>query len=329
MIKSFLSVLGALCVVCIGFAQQGPYHPGPGNVGTHAIHMDSSLIVGWAEEPLIERGYENIANPVQATTAGSALAAGQKADGITISLGDSGIATYHFVTPLTDKPGYDIAVYENGFYSPADLGYFLEFAFVEISSNGTDFFQFPSIAVRDTAQQIASYGVTDPTQYDGLAGKYTTGYGVPFDFSVLDTVSELDLTHIVSVRIVDVVGSVLPLHAQRASNGWMVNDPYPTEFAAGGFDLDALAILDQRAVNVPKPTALSWRIYPNPTQSLLHLETGSVNPELVSIVGIDGQLMWQEKVTRSVIIQVDQWPKGLYFMVAHSTRRNRQIIVVH
>ena len=329
MIKCCISIIGALCSICNGFAQLGPYHPGPGNVGTHAIHMDSSLIIGWAEEPVIERGYELIANPVQVTTAGSALAAGQKADGITISLGDSGVATYQFASPLADKPGYDIAIFENGFYSPADTGYFLEFAFVEVSSNGTDFFRFPSSSIKDTTQQVASYGVTDPTQYDGLAGKYTTGYGVPFDFSVLDTLTELDLTHIVAVRIVDVVGSVSPLYGQRASNGWMVNDPYPTEFAAGGFDLDALAILDQRIVNVPEPTASMWRIYPNPTHALLHLETDRLEPELVSILSLDGKVMWQKTVISNALIQVDQWPTGMYYMIAHSAQRRCQIITVH
>ena len=56
-----------------------------------------------------------------------------------VSLGDGGSATLTFAQPLADVPGPDFAVFENAFN-----GAFLELAHVEVSSDGVNFFRFPS-----------------------------------------------------------------------------------------------------------------------------------------------------------------------------------------
>ena len=43
--------------------------------------------------------------------------------------------------------------------------------------------------------------------------------------------------------MVDVVGSIDPMYGTRDSLGNLINDPWPTPFATGGFDLDAVAVL--------------------------------------------------------------------------------------
>ena len=93
-----------------------------------------------------------------------------------VSLGDGGHITLSFATPITNGPGADFAVFENGF---ADS--FLELAFVEVSSDGTNFFRFPSHSLTSTGAQVASFGTLDTTNIDGLAGKYRAGFGTPFD----------------------------------------------------------------------------------------------------------------------------------------------------
>ena len=54
------------------------------------------------------------------------------------------------------------------------------------------------------------------------------------------------------MRIVDVVGTTNAVFATHDSLGNIVNDPYPTVFASGGFDLDGVAALNV----VPEPA--SW-----------------------------------------------------------------------
>jgi hypothetical protein len=52
------------------------------------------------------------------------------------------------------------------------------------------------------------------------------------------------------VRIVDVVGSLTLGSVDSLGN--VVNDPYPTAFASGGFDLDAVGVLHA----VPEPATV-------------------------------------------------------------------------
>ena len=62
----------------------------------------------------------------------------------------------------------------------------------------------------------------------------------------------IDADHINFVRIVDVVGSINPVLGQQDSLGNLVNDPYPTAFASGGFDLDGVAVMNR----VPEPGSI-------------------------------------------------------------------------
>ena len=152
-----------------------------------------------------------------------------------------------FAQPITDGPGYDFAVFENGLSDT-----FLELGFVEVSSDGNNFFRFPSVSLTPTATQVGSFGVLDPTNLNDLAGKYRVGFGTPFDLQELSGVSPLlDIHDVKFVKIVDVVGSINPLYATLDSVNNPVNDPYPTAFASGGFDLDGVGVINQ----VPEPAA--------------------------------------------------------------------------
>ena len=123
-----------------------------------------------------------------------------------------------------------------------------------MSSDGTNFFRFPSHSVTSTATQVASFGTLDTTNIDGLAGKYRASFGTPFDLSVLAGVSSLlDVTNVTEVRIVDVVGSINPDFGTKDSAGNLINDPWPTGFPSGGFDLDAVGVLNQ----IPEPSILA------------------------------------------------------------------------
>jgi hypothetical protein len=63
----------------------------------------------------------------------------------------------------------------------------------------------------------------------------------------------LDIGSVTHVRIVDVVGSISPLFGTRDASGRLINDPFATPFASGGFDLDGVGVINQV---VPEPGSI-------------------------------------------------------------------------
>lgn len=231
--------------------------PGPVDTPTTtAIPHDSPLFVGWATGVAsLERGWVDIRDTSLGTvdfgTAADATGpAGTTPSSGVVSLGDGGRITLTFAQPITDGPGFDFAVFENALDDA-----FLELAFVEVSSNGTDFVRFPAVSTTPTDTQVPSFGTVDTTFVDNLAGKYRVGFGTPFDLALLAGNPLVNLAAVTHVRVVDVVGSVDPLFGSTDSLGNLVNDPFPTPFTTpqkiGGFDLDAVGVIHA----VPEPSA--------------------------------------------------------------------------
>jgi hypothetical protein len=161
-----------------------------------------------------------------------------------LSLGDGGSVILTFAAPLTDAEGPDFAVFENGFFvTPGAV--FAELAFVEVSSNGADFVRFPAVSATQTLTQAGNFSTLDPSNLQNLAGKHPAGYGTPFDLAELAGAPGLDVRRITHVRLVDVTGDVLQSRGSRDSLGNWINDPWPTNFQTGGFDLDAIGVIHQ------------------------------------------------------------------------------------
>lgn len=247
-----------LCAaVAHSVALAGPYAPAAGQPGSTAVAHDSSAIVGWAtgSEDLV-RGFVDISDPTQGLVDyGSEAAVLGPADAQidslpVLSLGDGGRITVTFAKPIGNGSGADFAVFENG-----NIGGFLELAHVKVSSNGTNFFAFASVSLTPVTTQVEAFGTLDPTNIHNLAGKYLKGFGMPFDLAELAGIPGLDINAVTHVRIEDVVGSIDPLYGTRDSLGNLINDPWPTDFLTGGFDLDAVGVL-HFAVPEPSTTLL-------------------------------------------------------------------------
>lgn len=229
----------------LGTAQAGPYAPAAGQTSSTAIAMSSPDIVAWAS------GYTNYQPGPNVDTTwqvpGNALGAAQGTSTDVVALGDGGGITLSFAGVIHDGPGYDFAVFENGF---ADN--FLELAWVEVSSDGSQFFRFPAFSF--TANPVGGFGTLDPTNLDGLAGKYRQGYGTPFDLAVLASHAGLDRDQVRYVRLVDIIGDGTALDDYPAAFGGPhpIYDPYPTVIS-GGFDLDAVGVMHFTAAPVPEP----------------------------------------------------------------------------
>jgi len=228
-------------------AHAGPYAPAAGQAGSTAISMTSPSFTAWAT------GYQdylpgpNVTADFRTPNLALGPATGQFGD--IVSLGDRGRITLTFNGAIFNGPGADFAVFENSFDDT-----FLELAWVEVSSNGTQFFRFPGVSF--TAGPIGAFGTLDPTNLDGFASKYRGGYGTPFDLDLFKDLPGIDVNNVRYVRLVDIVGDGSEPDSLALALGipHPIYDPYPTVLS-GGFDLDAVGAIHFAATPaVPEPS---------------------------------------------------------------------------
>ena len=208
----------------IGFAQsqQGGFY-------SNAISINDSRIVSWAKGVEVQRGYQGNSTTLLATY-GKHYMAQDMPDSTTtsaISLGRKGEAIISFDRPIYNGHGYDFAVYENGFDTN-----FLELAFVEVSSNGVDYFRFPSQSISSSESDVS------PSKIHNLAGKYPLGWGTPFDLDDIDDHPSLDKVNIRFVKLIDVDGG-----NDIDSYGNIIYDA-TSSGPSTGFDLTGVCVLN-------------------------------------------------------------------------------------
>ena len=264
---------------------QGPYAPAVGNVETTAIHKDSSVFEAWATTCDLQRGWQDIADTSlgQPTIGTNVSATGASMVNGLVSMGDGGIATLTFNGFIYDDTGADFAVFENSFD-----GMFLELAFVEVSSDGVNFFRFDAVSLTPNSVQLDNNAQMDATYIHNLAGKYRAGYGTPFDLAELDGIADLDISKITHVRTIDVVGSINPLFGTYDSQNNIINDPYPTPFTQGGFDIDAVGVIHFSTTSIEEQMESQFSIYPNPFNEVLTIqnnENSSITYQLSDVYG--------------------------------------------
>ena len=165
-------------------------------------------------------------------------------------------------SPIVNSEGHDFATFENGFVLGWTSNYiFGELAYVEVSSNGTDFIRMPTHSLMSGG--VGGYGCLIATGLFGLTGKHVNAYGdswgTPFDLDwivdhplVLD--GTVDLMDIRYVKQVDVPGGgpedaaggstcmFFDSYGNRLSDSWVT-------WGSGGADLDAVAVLNSSATD--------------------------------------------------------------------------------
>ena len=315
-------------------AVRAQYAPQAGLPSSTAIPATGPF-EAWATNCTIQRGYLDIANPsLGLVSSGDSTFALGMADNSTVSLGDSGIAVVTFSSPVFNGPGPDFAVFENGFLNPGnDSQAYLELAFVEVSSDGVNYTRFPATSLTQTNTQLQGASLTESYMYanslNNLAGKYVANYGTPFDLDELAGTPGLDVNNITHIRIVDVIGSISG-HSSYDNSGRIINDPYPTAFPTGGFDLDAVGVLHQ--VGFTNVTALSngisVKVYPNPTtDNLIRSINGAIPAGLeASLTTIEGTILRQVQVSgNTTSLSVQQYPAGMYYLQFHDANGNKWV----
>lgn len=310
----------ALILVFIFVSQclsaQGPYAPAAGQAGTTAIHKDSSLIVSWASASVIERGWQDVADTTKGkTTTGNNISpTGKSGVNGVASLGDGGSVTLTFDGVINDGFGADFVVFENA------VANFLELAFVEVSSDGINFFRFDAVSLTDTAVQVGSFGTLDPTNLYNLAGKYEVNYGVPFDLNELAGTNGLDINNVSHVKIIDVIGNISESYTTHDSQGNKVNDPYPTDFNTGGFDVDAVGVINYTptSINEINPGIVSG-IFPNPTQDKINLTFSKDDTYFVEIFDLMGNVvLFTHAIGTKLELHLSPLNAGVYYVAIKS-----------
>lgn len=284
------------------------YPPQAGQPGSTAIHKDSPLFVAWATGATVVRGYKNISNPALGyTSTGMPSYVVGPPNGEVVSLGDAGHAIVTFAKPISNGPGFDFAVFENG-----SVGY-LELATVEVSSDGINFFKFPTHSKTSTETQIGMFGTPVAENLNNIAGKYIGTYGTPFDLEEIPNNKLLDKSNIRYVKVIDVVGSIDLMYGTTDSFGNMINDSFPTPFDSGGFDLQAVGVLHQGTAATDSFNDSSFQVHPNPFSEVLYFDNSQALPLKIKIYDSYGRIHIQTTTTADYL-NTSSLASGLYYV---------------
>jgi hypothetical protein len=322
MIKKLLSTI--LLTSSIITAQS--YAPAAGQAGSTAIAKSSSVFIEWATGITVVRGPQDITNPAgplaSSGTPNDGMKGGASGSGI-VSLGDGGNAILTFDTPIANGSGFDFAVFENGFSDT-----FLELAFVEVSSDGINFFRFPSHSETQTATQIGGFGAVDCRYINNLAGKYRANFGTPFDLSDIPDNALLDKDNITHVKIIDAIGTINPLYASYDSKGNIINEPYSTPFVSGGFDLNGVGVINQKTLEDKDFTIDSVILYPNPASDIVYLNNNEESS--IIIFDITGKIVKNlPKTNYNEIVVSDIIPGTYLFQITVQEKKVIKKIIIN
>ena len=98
-------------------------------------------------------------------------------------------------------------------------------------------------------------------------------FGTPFDLQELVGNPGLDIDNITHVKIIDVIGSIDPTVGTFDAQGTIINDPFPTEFESGGFDLNAIGVIHSVTQSINELDENLIQVFPNPSKGLVHLKS--------------------------------------------------------
>ncbi len=316
--KKFALVFCIVSFIFLCLNTYSQYAPPAGQIGSTAIAADSSCFISWAQQCAIHRGYVNVSdtsieyNDSNIASYGEENWAIGQADNQVVSLGDAGYAILQFNPPIANGTGWDFAVFENSLNDN-----YLELAFVEVSTDGINYFRFPATSLTQTETQTATFGTTDATKINNLAGKYRALFGTPFNIDNIEDNVLLDKNNIRFVKIIDVVGSINTEYGSVDIHGLVINDPWPTPFNTCGFDLDAVGVINNTEnTYIKEMQKINIEIFPNPSKNeMLNIESTHFFNK-VNIYSINGQKLKVISFSNTMSLQfnVDFLTKGLYIL---------------
>lgn len=324
-----MRLLTLLYIICFTLPVVAQYAPQAGVTGSTAISQNDNRIVGWASDCVVTRGWLDIADkPLGKASFGADIDGTGSPDNGLVSLGDSGVAVLTFPSVIYNGEGPDFLIFENGFVNPKNPEEaFLELAFVEVSSDGVNYFRFPASSETDTPQVPVAGVYMNARKLNNLAGKYMKGYGTPFDLEELKGTIGLDVDNITHVRLIDVVGAIEG-NSSFDKDGNPINDPYPTVLAAGGFDLDAvgaLYMLGKWPTSLGQITEGGITLSPNPARNALRVQSRN---DIISVIITDvtgRQVMQSFLHSKEIVLDIQSLNTGIYYLTLNG-QNNEQCV---
>lgn len=308
----------------LSFAQ---FTPQAGLSGSDGIALNDPQIISWATNCTIERGWMDIADTSlgKVTHGDVTMAIGAPTISTNaLSLGDGGSAILSFAHPIKNGAGNDFVVFENGFRSPIDSNLaFLELAFVEVSTDGINYVRFPSTYANPDTNQCETYATLDARHIDNLAGKHVWGYGTGFDLSQLANVNNLDINNINFVKLIDIIGDIRT-NRNQDTQGNKINDPYPTPFAVGGFDITGVGVIhSDQPNNIRNIERLNVKLFPNPSKNLINIQLENFGKVTYQIFNPLGQKLQMGTLNNSNnTINIENLQKGAYYIELKSDQKS-------
>ncbi|PCJ63707.1 MAG: hypothetical protein COA58_15295 [Bacteroidetes bacterium] len=307
-----------LAIIFTTFTCSAQFDGPGGELGSKSVHKDATSIIAWASGGTLNRGYRQINDTAEGRVAvGTLESALGSFDGSVVSLGDGGSIILTFDSPIQNNEGYDFAVFENGF--KVGFSYYLELAHVEVSENGIDYTRFPSECVVDSSFQTNNFSYTKPEELYNLAGKHQAPYGTLFDLE------EIGLSEIKYIKLIDVVGSIIDSIGTRDSKGRIINEPFPSPFESGGFDLDAVAAVNGALLKKEERVLKHVRIYPSlaAVNETIHIE--APHNAVVQVSDIQGKI-----VSTNTTGELKLRKAGMYYVhVTFEGKSFTQKILIH
>ena len=112
--------------------------------------------------------------------------------------------------------------------------------------------------------------------------------------------------------MIDVVGFVDPTYGTQDSQGNYINDPYPTAFPSGGFDLDAVAVIHQGVQDIAENTIPKLFVYPNPSNGNFTIKSSENG--IYTITSTAGQVIVSAAFSTDFNVDLSNYPKGIYIL---------------
>jgi hypothetical protein len=126
-----------------------------------------------------------------------------------------------------------------------------------------------------------------------------------------------------------VVGSINPLYASYDAQGNIINEPYPTGFPQGGFDLDAVGVIHQQPLSVDELIESHFTVYPNPVSDILTIENSFQKTCTLTLYNPQGQIVYEILTNNTTTFSMKDLPSGIYILSIKGNSEYGNLKIVH
>jgi hypothetical protein len=130
--------------------------------------------------------------------------------------------------------------------------------------------------------------------------------------------------------VIDVVGSIDSAYATFDRNGHIINCPFPSPYPTGGFDLNAVAVLNQQDATgiAAQEKPGNVQVFPNPAKDFIFLEDNSGRTIPYAIYDVQGTIRKKGTFVSHTAIPLNRFSPGLYFLKYKNGKNIRTIKII-